>query len=211
MIPALLRIRKKVLRPTKPKAVQIHYYRSDWITVGQIKPEQCAYFFSVIKYDSQFAYYLKKTFGTGIYSILMFRKGCHGFKSFMKVECKEDTYVRLKRKLKQEEKENIDYKSEKRRIERQLKTVQDSDQRDSMQESMNEINNLIGLNSEIVKSEKNDVYCSDYILSLAPYYKEHYYNEAYRERPKTVHRAKMIHEEENKMVEEAKSTSFSWR
>lgn len=212
MQPISLSIRKKTLVPTK-KAI-VHTHRSDWKLAYRLLYQESSIFFSKVKYDNQFAKWLKDNFGIGIYSIIYWKKGQEGFKSFMKIECLEHTYKRLRKKLTKEQSEKNKIVSEKRRIERRLKNEGNLDIKDNLNEDLNQLNEELGLSKEIIKLEKGPS-CYPYLKTLMPIFAEHRYDEEYRERPiNTIRkRAKIIHDEENKdnTIEEVNSNNFSFR
>jgi hypothetical protein len=175
MRPVRLRIRKKVLVPTKHAIA--HQYRSDWITVGVIDYFDSANFFSKIKTDAQFAYYLLKKYGKGIYSVLGFKKGREGFYAFLKINCMEDRFCRMPKVETQEQKENRELSFEKRRLNRQLKQNEDltDDQKDLIHENLEEVNADLEINKEIGEIDSIKRGPAPYLKSTLPIYREHEY------------------------------------
>jgi len=102
-------VRKKTLVPTRRQMV--HMWRSDWKQIRRINFDEICSMFNYfnpeakIVTDSQLAKLIKDNYGTGIYSILYYRKGKEGFASLMKFECKEDLWARLPKQLTADEKE----------------------------------------------------------------------------------------------------------
>ena len=152
MKPVLLHIRKKVKVPTKRQI--IHLWRSDWKRCGIIDYKDSVRIFKninnvgKIETDAQFANFLHKTFGSGIYSIIAWRKGNSGFWSFFFVELDKDCFRLLKKQKTVEE-------LEKEKLIRQCNKLKhkflkaDTEDRRSIQDEIEEIRGDIDFENEI--------------------------------------------------------------
>jgi len=183
-----LNIRKKV---TIENPNSTFLYRSEWRTVGKLAWNECHRFFKMlngyegIESDAQFASFLKATWGNGIYYVQGWSKGREGFFNFMKLECKDTTFKRLPKRLTIEQIENQQLKSEKLRLLGQAKTTHDPDQKELIQDRLNEINDEVSLNNEIKNFDKKKE-CSAFLKSILPIYKEHRYDAQLVERKRYI-------------------------
>jgi hypothetical protein len=177
----MLRIRKKTLVPTK-RAIK-HQYRSDWITVGTVSYAESYPLFKFIngvsglETDADLAKLIKKNFGTGIYSVLGFQKGRSGFWSFMKVECKENTFIRLSKTVTQEMKEAMQLHTEYNRLKTMFKQATSSDVKEDLSNQIHDLEEDLNLTKEIINLEKGKTGCYPYLYSIKPVYREHSYEQ----------------------------------
>jgi hypothetical protein len=167
-------IRKKMLFPSKKQIV--HQWRSSWIKTFVITNDMCESFFSQIKTDAQFALFLKNNFGIGCYFTTISEKGRSGFRTFLKVECMEDGYIRLKRRETDEDKEQRELFIEKRRMQRQFKSASDPKIQENLAKDLAEINDNLDFTKEI-KSLSHEVGPYPYLKSIKPVYGLHSYLE----------------------------------
>ena len=177
----MLRVRKKTLVPTKRQL--LHNYRSDWILVGVVTYEESPMFFSNIRLDSQFAYWLKSNFGTGIFSIIAWKKGRRGFWNFMKVECTDDGYKRLPKPESSEKKERRDLKSEKNKLKRKLKKEDElgDEQKKMIKDNLEDLEEDISLYKELDDMNVSSHGYSPYLRTILPVFKLHEYNAELRQ------------------------------
>lgn len=180
MIQLSLLVQRKTRVPTK-NAI-IHQWRSDWKTVIILKHPTILTLFNhfnknaMIKTDAQFAYYLCKNFGLGIYSIKAWGKGHKGFWSFMKVELFEDGYLRLPRNQSTTDKEKLELMSEYRKLKSKLKKADDIESQNELKEEINNLGEELEITDEIKDLEKPEKYgCYPFLKSISPIYKFHEY------------------------------------
>ena len=209
MIPITIIIQRKTLVPTK-RAI-VHAFRSDWIPVNKITAFESYEFFKKITTDALFSKYIVDNFGPGIYSCIGFPKKRRGCIRFLQVECKENSYIRLKRKLTAEQEENKKLLFEKRRIERRLKQdgeKMDHEVKEGMKDEINLYESLLDTDNEAAGFGG----CYPYLRSVQPVYKEHDYSEEPRNviRNKKIEISKQTNNvETNNVVEEVSEESYS--
>lgn len=182
-----LRIRKKVLVPTKKQIV--HQYRSDWILVGVIDYNESQQLFKIlnssatIENDAQFAKYLYDRYGRGEYSIIAWMKGHVGFWSFIHLACFDNGFFkRCERHLTQEEKENLENRAEYRRAKKMLKSAETQEEKEEIEAQVQNVIEDVEINKEIIKLDKsNKRGPGNYLKTIHPIYKEHEYEEYSKE------------------------------
>ena len=177
MKPVTIIIRKKTKVPTKYNLN--HAWRSDWKKTGKISyGDSFKIFRSIgsgsIETDSQFAKLLYINYGSGIYSLIAWRKGREGFWSFMKIELTDQGFLRLPKTQTQEGKEKRDTIVEIRRLNKKLIDVSNTKEKERIQTEINSLKEDYDINDEIIKLE-NTSGCSNYLKSTKPLYKFHAY------------------------------------
>jgi len=158
-----LMIEKKFYAPAK-RAI-VHKYHALYKPIAQITPEQSPLFFKrisgigTIVNDAQFAKLLLDNYGQGEYLIMASMKGRKGFWHFIRVQCRQDRFVRMEKKKTQEQKEIVEQKAEYRKLQGQLMSVDDQEEKESVQRDMRSIEEDIGINKTIVKLDKSNKGC----------------------------------------------------
>ena len=178
--PPLLLIKKKTLVPTNHQ--RVHLWRSDWKMVGRLENNVVERLFAcfdkggTMTHDSQFALFLKNNFGEGIYAILVFKKGKRGFYSFMKIEIKDKTFVRLKKNKTQDQLMKEQEQRELRKKQEELKKASnDPNKEREAQEEVDFAQENLDLTEEIMDEIKVKQGCSPYLKSEKPIYGVHQY------------------------------------
>lgn len=167
-----LRVRRKTLVPTKHGLN--HLWRSDWKLCGVIDYPQSAQLFkyinprAVIQTDAQFCNWLKKMYGPGIYSILAWKKGREGFWGFLKVDCKEDVFIRLPKNETREHKELREQVVEYKQLKRRLTKGLDDDEKKYVEEELNSLAEENDLTKEIIELETTRHGPAPYLKSTLP-------------------------------------------
>jgi hypothetical protein len=156
-------IEKKFYAPSK---YQInHKYHAKYVQIAQITPEQSPLYFKGISgqgnlvNDAQFAKLLFDNYGVGEYLIMASMKGRKGFWHFIRIQCREDRFIRLEKKKTQEQKELVEQKTEYRKLQMQLMSADDAEERESVQRELRSMEEDIGINKSIVKLEKTNKSC----------------------------------------------------
>ena len=182
MKPIKLRIRKKVRVPTKNAIV--HQFRSDWKLVGVIEYAQSTMLFKClggkIETDAQFAKLIFDNYGSGIYSVIGWKKGHEGFFSFGMWEVHEDGFARLKKNKTNEDNENEKI----RRKLRELKKQSDKIPTEELQEEIEELKEDVDLNKMIKEAEPKKG-PSPYLKQTQPLYRMHSYQSSELSRNKS--------------------------
>lgn len=180
MKPIHMRIRKKTKTPTKNNL--IHKYRYDWKTVGVINYSQTPSLFKSIgggpiETDAQFAKWLKENYGVGVYSVLAWRKGREGFWGFIKVECRMETFTRLRKNKSSEKKEREKIVTEYNEMKQQMGILDDEDERKEMIEKMESMEGDLNVINELIDLDRTIKYGPGYYLkTIKPIFSEHLYD-----------------------------------
>lgn len=155
MIFPTLTIKKKTKVPSRRQ--NVHLYRSDWKLAELFKPHDSSRIFQICETEAQFSKFLKDRYGTGIYLVLMNRKGIKGFKVFTKVEISDRKFRRLIRNPTPEEIELRKEKEERKILEQRKKSAS--------YEERNEIEDEIQSSDEMISDIKGDIKKHHYFIS----------------------------------------------
>lgn len=177
-----LRIAKKTLVPTKFQRVNM--WRSDWKHIYSIEYWDTGRLFreinpnSTIINDAQFAKWLKDNFGTGHYLVRAWKKGREGFWIFMKVECRDDCFIRLQRR---KSRTRLEIEEKAREFRKLNKTLKEqglyADEKSSISEDIDNIKEELELDKEIAELENGKYGPSPYLKSCMPVYFPHEYQD----------------------------------
>ena len=181
MKPIQLHIRRKTKVPTNKQIV--HRYRSDWKTVGRIAYIESEILFKTIgdgkiETDADFAKFIRDNYGTGIYYAVCWMRGRRGFFCFIKIEIRDKTYLRLKKKKSQEQLENLRLKRKKEEISANITHVEGDDSEELISD-LDEVMSDMKLNDEIIDEDSKNRYGpGGYLKTIRPIYQEHLYDES---------------------------------
>jgi len=176
MNPPKLRIRKKTKVPTKYQLN--HKWRSDWKTVGVIEYNVSIGLFKIlngnIENDAQFASFLYKNLGPGIYSILAWKFGYSGFWSFLTLELYDDGYKRLQKSQTMEQREKWKASIQIKKLNKKILTTE-PECKHQIQEEIDELKEEYDLNAEIENLLKKKRGPAPYLKTVMPIFKFHEY------------------------------------
>ncbi|MAG47082.1 hypothetical protein CL617_00625 [archaeon] len=190
MKPIKLRIRKKTRVPTKNQI--IHQFRSDWKLVGIIDyPDSVRMFKNIgngpILTDSQFAKFIRSSWGDGIYSIIAWRKGYWGFWGFYYVEIANHGFRRLKKQITYEQKEIVNLKIQIRKNEKKLLETKSISERNELLKDIEDLKQDIDMEKQIKDLDKPVLSGpSPYLKQTQPIYRFHSYEDVIQETKKEV-------------------------
>lgn len=171
-------VRKKTLVPTKRQLM--HMYRSDWKPVWKIDFMTAVQLFNylnsnaTIVFDAQFTKLLRDKFGTGIYSVVYYKKGQNGFKSLIKCDIKEDVWCKLPRHQTAEDREKAKLISEARKIKRLAQNAETEEERSSAHAELNNLMEELDFTDDLLKLEKGNS-INPYLKTTMPVFKYHEY------------------------------------
>ena len=181
--PIQLIVRKKIYRPVIHEK---YNERAVWITVLKLTNSDTESIFkalnnqSCISNEAQFLAWLKERIGLGVFNISAFRKGKCGLYSFLKVELKEDGYLRLPKRQSREDKMIIQNIADLKNKEKILATLSDPEDKKIIQEEIYDMQEEHDFDKEIENITKVTSGPYPYLKSKKPLYAFHTY-ESYNE------------------------------
>lgn len=177
-------LKLRIMRKTAVPIVNPKFdYRSEWRTVAKLNYGECHHLFKYFNdhhgfvNDAQFALFLKKNFGPGIYYVQAWSHGKEGFFNFMKIEIGLDCFRRLPKRETLEMKENKALLAEQRRLKHMLKNNGDEEAVEGIKETLNDLKEDSEMNKEIIDLEKGRNGCVPVLKTMGPIYKPHDYQE----------------------------------
>lgn len=179
MKPIQILIRKHTVVPTNYGSK--YPFRTDLREVARINYSDSYSFFkclnpnSPMTKDSEFAYWIYKTFGEGTYVAYAWMKGLAGMWVFMKVVLNHDGFTRMPKYESQEQKEKrlnvIEYK----RLQKGVNSS-DGEERKNLQEQIDNIKEDMDINKMIMDLDKTNKHgCYPYLKTTMPIYRFHSY------------------------------------
>jgi hypothetical protein len=183
MRPIRLVIRTPVTVPTN--AGSFHATRTDLRQIGSIGFNDSYQLFKCLNsnapmtVDSQFAYWLYKTFGQGRYIINAWQKGYKGVWTFMNVVCSPDGFTRVPKYMTKEQQEKQKNVLEYKRLAKVAKSSPDADERKKAQEEVDSLKEDVELNKMIIEIDKEGKRhgCYPFLKTTIPIYRFHSYEE----------------------------------
>lgn len=145
-----------------------------------------------VETEAQFANFLYKVFGPGIYSIVAWQKGHKGMWGFYYVELKDGGFRRVKKTKKGVDKDIQDFKLDLRKKKRQLKDAKSEDEKKEIEEEINEMKEDSDFMDDLAEPAKRKGF-GQYLKASTPVYASHSYEAL-----------------GNNAGEEAKEVSSSW-
>lgn len=161
-------------------------WRSDWKLACRIDYNDSIKMFKnigngPILTDAQFAYYLYKNFGQGIYSVLAWRKGREGFWSFINLELNANGFRRVQKNLTPEEKEKNELKRNINKLNNELNDANNKQEKENIKERINNLKEEVDWSDEIIDMDKAIKRGpTPYLKQTQPVYGFHQYEPIYQ-------------------------------
>ena len=177
MRPIQIIIKKKTRVPTKH---QIRYlFRTAWEQVGKITYEDSYKLFKSIgggpiETDAQFAKFILDNIGPGAYICIVWRKKMEGFRKFIYLEVKSDSFCILKKAKTFEERQKEESIRKLRRLNKKLSETRDNKEKQEIELEVNDLKEEIDFEKELT-IDNSKMVASSYLKISKPIYKPHSY------------------------------------